>query len=67
MPNHPIACLERANLLIESGGAEEAQRYLQNRIVEMPSALGLRQALGRVNRELPENRVWNSTMNGMGH
>lgn len=52
MPNHPIACMERANLLTESGEVEEAQRYLQDRIVQMPSALGLRHALGRVNREL---------------
>jgi tetratricopeptide (TPR) repeat protein len=51
MPNHPIACLEKANLLIESGSLKEAQRFLEDRIDLMPSALGLRQALGRVNRE----------------
>jgi tetratricopeptide (TPR) repeat protein len=57
IPNHPVACLERANLLIESGEVEEAQRYLQNRIVQMPSALGLRQALSRANRELARKQA----------
>jgi tetratricopeptide (TPR) repeat protein len=51
VPNHPRACLEKANLLIESGTLQEARRFLEDRIGLMPSALGLRQALARVNRE----------------
>jgi tetratricopeptide (TPR) repeat protein len=52
VPNHPTACVEKANLLIESGSLEDAGRFLENRISLMPSAFGLQQALARVNREL---------------
>jgi tetratricopeptide (TPR) repeat protein len=51
-PNHPRASLEKANLLIDSGSLQEAHAFLEEKIALMPSALGLRQALGRANREL---------------
>lgn len=51
-PNYPRACVERANLLIESGSLQEAHSFLEDKIALMPSALGLRQALARVNREM---------------
>ncbi len=51
-PHHPRACLEKAYLLIERGSLEEARLFLEEQIAALPNQLGLRQALGRVNREL---------------
>jgi predicted Zn-dependent protease len=55
-PNHPRACVEWANLLIESGAFQEAHAFITEKIALMESALGLRQALARVNRELVQEQ-----------
>jgi tetratricopeptide (TPR) repeat protein len=56
VPNHPRACAEWANLLIESGALQEAHGFLAEKIALMQSAVGLRQALARVNRELAKQQ-----------
>jgi tetratricopeptide (TPR) repeat protein len=55
-PNHPRACVEWANLLIESGSLQEAHTFITEKIALMQSAVGLRQALARVNRELAQEQ-----------
>ena len=55
-PNHPRACVEWANLLIESGSLQEAHTFITGKIALMQSVLGLRQALARVNRELAQEQ-----------
>jgi tetratricopeptide (TPR) repeat protein len=58
VPNHPRACVEWADLLIESGALQEAHTFITEKIALMESALGLRQALARVNRELAQQQGW---------
>jgi tetratricopeptide (TPR) repeat protein len=56
VPNHPRACVEWANLLIESRSLQEAHCFITEKIALMQSALGLHQALARVNRELAQQQ-----------
>ena len=56
VPNHPRACVEWANLLIESGALQEAHSFIAEKIALMQSVIGLRQALARVNRELAQQQ-----------
>jgi hypothetical protein len=52
VPNHPGACIEWAYLLIESGSLQDARSFIAEKMALMQSAIGLHQALARVNREL---------------